>query len=157
MQFQVRQATADDAEDLSRVLRALAAAGTRRKPSDPAFARDHYILHPTQLWCSVCHSLDGRVLGFQSLKRADAGNAYGTPVGWGIIGTHVRPDAARCGVGRSLFAATHDAARRHALPAIEAFIASKNAEARAFYGALGFEPYRPVEGVDCRRILLPPD
>lgn len=150
----VRPAKPDDAKGVSAVLQALVAAGKRRKAADPDFALSHYIAHAGQIRCSLAVDEDGRVLGFQSLKRAEPGNPYDTPVGWGIIGTHVRPDAARRGVGRALFAATLEAAQAARLPAIEAFISAGNAGAIAYYGSLGFETYRPVDGVDCRRLLI---
>lgn len=167
----VRPATAEDAPKLSEVLQTLVAAGTRRSPADPDFVLGHYIAAPAGIRCSVAIDTDGqhtdgqatdgqdavgRILGFQSLKRAEAGNPYDTPIGWGIIGTHVRPDAARRGVGRALFASTLDAAQAAGLPAIEAYISATNAGAIAYYGSLGFETYRPVDGVDCRRLLVTP-
>ncbi|RVV98917.1 GNAT family N-acetyltransferase [Mesobaculum littorinae] len=150
----IRPATSDDADAVSLVLRDLVAAGKRQKASDPDFARANYITHPDEIRCSLAIDEAGEVMGFQSLRRASEGNPYGTPSGWGIIGTHIRPTSARRGVGRRLFAATLEAARTAGVPAIEAFIAATNAEGIAYYAALGFETYRPVYGVDCRRLLV---
>ncbi len=84
----------------------------------------------------------GRVLGFQSLKRAVENNPYGAPVGWGVIGTHILPSAARRGIGRALFEATLGIARELELPAIDATIGINNAEGLAYYEAMGFREYR---------------
>ena len=129
------------------VLEELVLANKRTKRSDPEFARAHYVKHPDRLECVVAEDENGAVLGFQSLKIAREGNAYGTPVGWGIIGTHIRPSAARRGVGTRLFAATREAARRAGLAAIEAYIGAGNAEAQAYYEAMGFRTYRHADGV----------
>lgn len=94
------------------------------------------------------------MLGFQSLKVAREGNPYETPLGWGIIGTHVRPSAARMGVGSRLFAATLQAAREARLPAIEAYIGEQNRAALAYYETLGFRTYRRSDGIVCKALRL---
>lgn len=142
----VRPATEADAEGMSGVLSELVAAGKRRKASDAEFALTHYITDPDRIECSVAEDTNGRILGFQSLKLARDGNPYGTPKGWGIIGTHVRPSAARRGVGRALFAATREAARKAGLTRIEAFIGAGNETALSYYEAMGFRTYREAEG-----------
>ncbi|WP_299153669.1 GNAT family N-acetyltransferase [uncultured Tateyamaria sp.] len=148
--MEIRSATSDDAESISDVLKELVTAMKRTKPSDPDFARHHYIDHPDQIRCSIAVDEDGTILGFQSLKTADEGNPYGTPVGWGIIGTHVRPSAARRGVGKELFHSTHDAARRAGIRKIEAFIGEGNGAAIAYYEAIGFRTCRTADGAVCK-------
>jgi GNAT superfamily N-acetyltransferase len=148
--MEVREARAADAEAMSDVLQELVAAGRRTKAGDAGFVRSHYIGHPHRLHCFVAIDGDGKLLGFQSLKRAHHGNPYGTPTGWGIIGTHVRPSAARGGVGSQLFAVTLEAARSAALPAIEAYIGEENAPALAYYEALGFRTCRRPQGIVCK-------
>ena len=123
----VREAIAADADAMSEVLEELVAAGKRTNRATSDFVRSHYLEHPHRLHCFVAIDADGRILGFQSLKLADADNAYGTPIGWGIIGTHVRPSAARRGVGSALFGETLEAARNAGLSAIEAYIGEENA------------------------------
>ena len=150
----IRVATCADADGMAAVLQGLVVAGKRRKRSDPAFARSYYIAHPQQIRCSVAIGGDGSVVGFQSLKLATEPNPYGTPTGWGIVGTHILPGNARQGVGRRLFRSTWEAAMQSGIPAIEAFIAETNAAAIAYYDALGFVTYRPVEGVDCKRLWI---
>ncbi|MCC0044191.1 MAG: GNAT family N-acetyltransferase [Brucellaceae bacterium] len=148
--MKICDALASDAEALCAVLEELVAAGKRTKASDADFACSHYINHPDKLRCSLALGDDGQLLGFQSLKLAKQGNIYGTPVRWGIIGTHVRPSAARQGVGKQLFAATREAALKARLPAIEAFIGNENREAIAYYESMGFVTYRHAEGAVCK-------
>jgi ribosomal protein S18 acetylase RimI-like enzyme len=151
---QIREAVAADAEAMSDVLQELVTAGKRTKAADVHFVREHYLDHPHRLNCFVSVADAGTLLGFQSLKRADEGNPYETPVGWGIIGTHVRPSAARMGVGSQLFAATLEAARKAELPAIEAYIGEQNDAALAYYESLGFRTYRRSDGVVCKALQI---
>lgn len=88
------------------------------------------------------------------MKRAAAGNPWGVRPGWGIVGTHIRPDAARRGVGRALFGQTLDAARAAGLRHIDATIAADNAEGLAYYEAMGFRTYRTPEGRICKRLAI---
>ena len=152
--MRIREATAADADPMSDVLQELVAAGKRTKPGDADFVRGHYIDHPQRLRCCVAADDSGIVLGFQSLKLAHEGNPYGTPAGWGIIGTHVRPSAARAGLGSRLFRATFEAALDAGLPAIEAYIGEENAAALAYYEALGFRTYRLAEGIVCKSLQI---
>lgn len=152
--MKIREARGSDAEAMSDVLEELVAAGKRHNKSDVAYALSHYIEHPDRLHCLLAADDQGRLLGFQSLKIADEGNPYGTAVGWGIIGTHVRPSAARMGVGSALFAATLAGAREAALPAIEAYIGDQNSAALAYYDALGFSTYRSSDGAVCKVLRL---
>jgi GNAT superfamily N-acetyltransferase len=149
----IREAEACDAEAMSDVLQELIAAGKRTRSGDRDFVLSHYIRHPQRLHCFVAVD-DGQVLGFQSLKRAEEGNPYGTVKGWGIIGTHVRPMAARRGVGSRLFAETLAGARKAKLPAIEAYIGVQNAAALSYYDALGFRTCRHPEGIICKSFML---
>jgi GNAT superfamily N-acetyltransferase len=136
------------------VLVELVAAGKRSKAADPGFVGSHYLEDPHRLHCFVATDDAGKILGFQSLKRAHDGNAYGTPIGWGIIGTHVRPSAARTGVGSRLFAATLSGAREVGLSAIEAYIGERNTAALAYYEALGFRTHRGSDGIICKALQL---
>ena len=142
----LRPATDRDAEGISEVLQDLVQAGKRRKDSNAGFALTHYIRHPDQISCTVACDEDGCILGFQSLKLAVKNNPYGAPVGWGVIGTHIRTSAARRGVGRALFRETMAVARAADLPAIDATISVSNAEGLAYYGAMGFSEYRRQPG-----------
>lgn len=148
--MQIRAATPADADEMSRVLREIVAVNGRDRPSDPPFVLAHYIDHPDRIQCSVAVDHDGRILGFQSLKRASAGNRYGVAQGWGIIGTHVSPAAARRGVGAALFEASRTAAARARLPMIDATIGKDNTAALAYYEAMGFRSYRQTDTAVCK-------
>jgi len=130
--MRIREATSSDLNAMSALLGKLVAGGKRTMPADIDYVRDHYVDNPLGIRCSLAEDEDGNILGFQSLIRAVDGNPYGTPVGWGIIGTHVSPDAARSGVGTRLFAASEKAAIGAGLTEIEAFIGNANAVAQAY-------------------------
>ena len=147
----IRPATLSDAPAISVLLQELVVAGKRTSRADEAFVQAHYI--EGGILCSVAEEGD-EILGLQSLKRAEAGNPYGTPEGWGIIGTHVSPRSARKGVGRGLFAASLAAAEAAGLPAIEAYIQRSNAEGQGYYAAMGFTPWREDETAIARRYDL---
>ncbi|MEL6643650.1 MAG: GNAT family N-acetyltransferase [Pseudomonadota bacterium] len=138
-----------DIEQISGFLKELTASGKRKSPDSEAFVRAHYIEDKGKISCTVAQE-NGLVLGFQSLKRATAGNKYGVEPGWGIIGTHVRPSAARRGVGRALFAVSQKAAIAASLRMIDASIANNNPDALAYYDAIGFQTYRQPEGLVCK-------
>ena len=146
----IRTATETDAPAMSAMLRLLVQAGKRTSPADEAFVLSQYIANPDGIRCSLAIEDDGSVLGLQSLVLAREGNRYGTPVGWGIIGTHVSPLAARRGIGRQLFAVTKPAAAAAGLARIEAFIGERNAEGQAYYEKMGFVTYRLADGAVCK-------
>lgn len=148
--MKVRHGITADAPEISGFLQELAQLGQRSLPCDVDYIRNHYIDHPDTIQCSVAVDDQGELIGMQILKRADIGNPYGVPVGWGIIGTHIKPSAARRGVGKALFQATHDEARRARLEKIDATIGADNAGALAFYDALGFRSYRTCAGRVCK-------
>ncbi len=148
-----RDAKLGDVAQMSAFLKELTAAGKRKSPDDEAFVRAHYIEDAGKIRCSLAEE-DGLVLGFQSLKRADIDNPYGVTSGWGIIGTHIRPSAARRGVGRALFDLSRRAASAASLPMIDATIAADNPEALAYYEAMGFRTYRTLDGSICKRFSV---
>ena len=143
--MKIREARINDVSAISAMLEKLVAAGIRTMPSDADYVREHYVSNPLGIRCSLAEDDDGNLLGLQSLIRAVDGNPYGTPAGWGIIGTHVSPDAARTGVGTRLFAASEKAALDAGLTNIEAFISNANAVAQANYTRMGFKTYRHTE------------
>lgn len=148
--MKVREATSSDVDAISKLLENLVAAGKRTMPADIDYVREHYVDNLLGIRCTLAEDHDGTILGFQSLIRAVDGNPYGTPVGWGIIGTHVSPDAARRGVGTRLFAASKQAAISTGLTKIEAFIGNANAVAQAYYERMGFKTYRHTETAICK-------
>ena len=130
---------------MAAVQNAIFAAGLRKTPVDAERMRDFYLNHFSTITTTVA-ARDGAVLGFQWLGLAWAGNEYGVEPGWGMIGTHIRPDAGRSGIGRRLFAETLAAARQAGLAQIDASIGDDNLGALAYCQAMGFRPYRKSEG-----------
>lgn len=153
--MKIRPASQNDAEGMSLFLQQLAAIGKRTRPSDPEFVRTNYIENSDSVQCIVAEDDDGTILGFQSLKLAREGNIYGVTTGWGIIGTHVNPHAARRGIGRALFAATRLAAQQAGLRQIDASIDEKNHDGLAYYDAIGFRTYRTPDGMICKCYDMP--
>lgn len=145
--METRRASIADAEAMHRVLRAIIAQTGRERPSDVAFVTRHYIANPAGIRCTVAVDATGGVVGFQSLVRAEAGNRYDVPPGWGIIGTHISPHAHRQGVGAALFAASRAAAQAAGLTKIDAYIGADNVGALRYYEAMGFRTYRTPEGI----------
>ncbi len=141
-----RDATLSDVAQMSAFLKELTTAGKRTSPDDEDFVQKYYIEDPAKIRCTVAEEND-QILGFQSLKQAVSGNAWGVEPGWGIIGTHIRPSAARRGLGRALFAKSQAAAAEFGLTKIDATIAATNPEALAYYEAMGFKTYRTPEGI----------
>lgn len=137
----LRQARASDADAMADVQNAIFRAGLRDSGVDVDSIRERYLGGEHTVACTVAER-DGRLVGFQSLKRAWHGNPYGVAEGWGIIGTHIHPEAGRSGIGRRLFAVSLAAARAAGLAHIDATIGASNAPALAYYAAMGFVPYR---------------
>lgn len=144
--LKVRQAVKNDAFEVSQLLEELTAVGKRNLPSDENFVSNQYIEHTDNIRCSVAVDQSGEILGIQILKRACEANAFGVEPGWGIIGTHVKPSAARRGVGKALFAATFKAAKEAGLEKIDATIGANNPEGLAYYEAIGFRTYKTSDG-----------
>ncbi|MEM1065863.1 MAG: GNAT family N-acetyltransferase [Pseudomonadota bacterium] len=149
--MKIRAAVADDAAQISAFLQELTALGKRTRPSDEAFVRAEYIGNPNGVSCTVAEDADGTLLGIQILSVAQHANPYGVAPGWGIIGTHGRPSAARRGVGRALFPASRAAAEAAGLASLDAAIGETNAEGLAYYEAMGFRTYRTYDGRICKR------
>ena len=150
----IRLARLSDAEAMSRVLTDIIAVTKRQRTHDQDFVRDTYINNPHGILCSVAEDANGEVLGFQSLIRAAEGNKYGVSAGWGIIGTHVSPRAARRGVGKALFSATKLAAENAGLQNIDATIGADNTNGLAYYDAIGFQNYRTGDNTICKRFSV---
>lgn len=145
--METRAASTDDAEGMGQVLREIIEHTGRQRPNDAEFVIGRYIADPASIRCTVAVDKSGRIAGFQSLKKATAGNPYDTPEGWGIIGTHISPRAHRQGVGKLLFSATTKAARQAGLEKIDAYISADNPSGLHYYEAMGFRTYRTPEGI----------
>ncbi len=150
----IRPAVSADADGIAAVLEALRQAGRRKTAGDAAFVRETYIENSNRIACSVAVDAAGRLLGFQSLQIAPEGNSYGAPVGWGVIGTHLHPDASGQGIGRALFAVTRAAAEDARLPAIEALISANNTQGLGYYSAMGFVDYRETPTAVGKKLVL---
>lgn len=152
----IRTATPDDALAMSTVLTDIIAVTQRNRPSDPEFVLSNYITNPHDIRCSVAVDENGDVLGFQALILATEGNQYGVAIGWGVIGTHISPRAARRGVGSTLFKVTKEAAMEAGLQNIDATIGEHNDGGLAYYESIGFRTYRTGQGTICKRFILSP-
>ncbi|ASV86460.1 MULTISPECIES: GNAT family N-acetyltransferase [Ochrobactrum] len=151
--MEIRPVRIDDADDMSKVLKEIIDATGRQRQYDRDHVIELYISDPNRIECHVAVA-DGEVLGFQSLKHATEGNPYGVAVGWGIIGTHVSPRAARKGVGSALFAATRQAATVAGIIDIDASIGDNNDMGLAYYEAIGFRTYRTSPGRICKQYKM---
>lgn len=78
--IEIRSAQPTDAEDMAEVQNAIYRAGLRSAPVDVALVRERYLDVEHTVACTVADQ-DGRVVGFQSLKRAWPGNPYDVPEG----------------------------------------------------------------------------
>jgi L-amino acid N-acyltransferase YncA len=138
MLLAIRPATIDDAAGLLEVLNPI--IETRRytvldTPFTPDQERAFVAAFPA---CGVLHVAErgAEVVGFQSVEPfADPTHAFDHV---GVIGTFVRLDMRRQGVGRALFAATLAAARGLGYEKLSTFIRADNPAALAAYGAQGF-------------------
>jgi ribosomal protein S18 acetylase RimI-like enzyme len=139
--IQIRSARPTDAEEMAEVQNAIYRAGLRSSPVDVVMVRERYLDMEYRVACTVAEQ-KGRVVAFQSLKRAWPGNPYDVPAGWGIIGTHVHPEAGRSGLGRRLFVESLAAVKAAGIRHVDASIGASNAPALAYYSAMGFTPYR---------------
>ncbi|WP_320202203.1 GNAT family N-acetyltransferase [Agrobacterium sp. rho-13.3] len=148
--MKVRPATAEDAEGMAAVQNEIFAAGLRKTPRDIETIVRVYLQREDNIKCTVAENAEGRIIGFQSLTYARPDNPYGVAEGWGIIGTHVSPSAARQGVGSALFSATLEAAKAAGLENIDASIGADNVLGQGYYEAMGFRTYRTPEGLVCK-------
>ena len=153
VEITLRPARPDDAKGMADVQNAIFEAGLRKTAVDEDKMRALYLEHPKTLRLTIAEG-EGKVLGFQWLGVAWPENEYGVSTGWGMIGTHIRPDAGRSGIGRRLFAETLLVARSAGLSHIDASIGDDNAAGLCYYQAMGFRPYRKTEGRTPHRLDL---
>lgn len=142
MMITTRQATDNDADQMSEILSPILISWKSDRPSDADHILRYYIEHPDSIKCTIAEDETGKALGFQSLIIATDNKPYDVPNGWGIIGTYVRLDAARCGVGKHLFASSLEAAKQAGLKKIDATIGQSNETGLAYYEAMGFRTYK---------------
>jgi len=146
----IRSAMPDDAQGMSVVLSEIITAWNSPRASDPDYVRSFYIEDPDKIQCTVAVDETNTILGFQVLKLATEGNIYDVAVGWGIIGTYVKLDIGRRGIGSALFTATKQAALRAGLENIDATIGDTNMLGLGYYEAMGFRTYRSKKGSICK-------
>jgi ribosomal protein S18 acetylase RimI-like enzyme len=138
--FQVRRATADDAEGIAAVLRAVAAEriysaidrawSVEDQRSYLASLSDREAFH-------VAVDASGDVVGYQSLDRYSSFLATAAHVAQ--LGTFVLPAWRGRGVGRALFVETKTFAVAAGYRKIVIQVRASNPAAQAFYRELGFE------------------
>ncbi|MGL6209356.1 MAG: GNAT family N-acetyltransferase [Paracoccaceae bacterium] len=87
----------------------------------------------SQKLCAHVATDGDQLLGFQVV-----GFYPDMPKGWGDIGTFVRPDIQRGGVGAALFTATLAWAREHRIVSLMAVIRADNAVGLGYYARRGF-------------------
>lgn len=148
--MKIRLATSEDADGMSAILTQILAMWESDRPSGAEHVRGLYIEHPDSICCSVAASKSGVILGFQSLQLATDANPYGVTEGWGIIGTYVKLDTGRRGIGSALFAATLQAAQQAGLTRIDATIGAENKLGLSYYEAMGFRTYREKPKAICK-------
>lgn len=136
---------------MSAVLSEISALWKSGRPTSPDHVRAFYVEHPERIECSVAVDASKTIVGFQSLRLATEGNDYDVTAGWGIIGTYVRLDTGRRGIGTALFAASRAAAQKAGIPAIDATIGADNDKGLAYYEAMGFRTYRETPSAVSKR------
>lgn len=149
--MKIRPAKPDDAQSMSAILAEILTLWQSDRPRSPKHVLEFYILHPDNIQCSVAADASNNVLGFQALKLASRNNPYDVTAGWGIIGTYVKLDAGRRGIGALLFAASLKAAKDVEISNIDATIGANNKLGLGYYEAMGFQTYRTTPNAICKR------
>jgi RimJ/RimL family protein N-acetyltransferase len=137
--IQIRRASPDDAEEIARVIAAVAAervysAIDRAWPVDEQRA---YMatLSPREAFHVAVAESNG-VVGYQSLDRYSS--ILQSMAHVGALGTFLLPEWRGRGVGRALFAATRQFAESAGYRKLVIQVRGSNAAAQAFYQRLGF-------------------
>ena len=144
-QFQVRRATADDAEGVSMVLQSVASerihsaidrawtAGQQRSYLESLSSREAF---------HVAIAASGHCIGYQSLDLYSS--VLPSMAHVGQLGTFLLPEWRGRGVGRALFDVTISFARSVGYRKLVIQVRASNRSAQAFYKRLGF--------VECGRL-----
>lgn len=156
--LQTRPATPGDATELCALLnRIIDQGGTTGHRTHFTRARmiEHYIAPDLGIATTVALRA-GKIIGFQHIAHADPEfpGPGRLPKGWGVIATFVADGQRGLGVGRRLFAETRAAAEAAGLAHIDATIRRENAGGLAYYGGLGFHPYRDGPDTISKRLDL---
>jgi ribosomal protein S18 acetylase RimI-like enzyme len=150
MPIAIHRATPNDAEAISAIWKIVCAERVYtavNRPFTPEQERE-YIASLSDREGIFVASVDGRVVGFQSLdlwaKYTDSFDHVG------VLGTIIRPQWRRRGVGRCLAEHTLDFARANGYEKIVIYVRAGNTSAQAFYRSLGFVP----KGVLTRQVKI---
>jgi L-amino acid N-acyltransferase YncA len=140
MDLQIREARPDDAEAIAGILNLIIEAGVYTAFDTPftAEAERKYIANfPRRgVFHVAVRRPDRKIIGFQSMEPfATYTHAFDHV---GVLGTYVDLQCRRQGIGRCLFEATFEAARRKGYEKIFTFIRSDNSAALASYLKQGF-------------------
>ncbi len=141
MEGRVREARADDAAEIVRILNPIIEAGTFTVLDTPfsVEAERRFIesFPPRGIFHVIEGGVDGRLLGFQDVSPfADYTHAFDHV---GVIGTFVELERRRQGIAARLFQATFEAARLKGYEKFFTFIRADNPAALAAYRRHGFE------------------
>lgn len=134
----VRAAGPGDAEAMAALQNDIIRAGgttAHQSARTAAQVRQDYIDGVEVISCQLAEK-DGALLGFQSVGRHPA-----LAQGWGDIGSYVKQDLQRSGVGRALFEATVAALRVAGITTINAAIRADNGPGLGYYARRGFVDY----------------
>ena len=140
MQFHIRPAIAQDADELCELINEIIAIGgttAHQKPFDANRFRTHHLVGEEIICCFVAQADDGSLLGFQCLKRH-----HKLPDDWGDISTFAKVGNTARGVGSALFEATSQFAREKGFTTINATIRADNSGGLRFYSKIGFVDYK---------------
>ena len=139
MEFRVRRATEADAEAMVEVLEGIVSERIYtaiERPWSASKQRQYLLsLSPREVF-HVAEIDQGTVLGYQSLELYSP--IFHSMAHVAQLGTFLRPDARRRGVGRALFQASLKFAGERDFSKIVIQVRSSNSGAQAFYRQLGF-------------------
>ncbi|HMF74579.1 MAG TPA: GNAT family N-acetyltransferase [Bryobacteraceae bacterium] len=138
-EFRVRRATEADAGAIVEVLEGIVSErvySAIERPWPVEEQRRYLVsLSPREAF-HVAETDEGTVVGYQSLDLYSP--ILHSMAHVAQLGTFLRPDARRRGVGQTLFQASVRFARVHGFSKIVIQVRASNAGAQAFYGRLGF-------------------
>jgi L-amino acid N-acyltransferase YncA len=138
-EFRVRRATEADAEAIVEVLEGIVSERIYtaiEKPWSAGEQRRYLLsLSPREAF-HVAEIDEGTVLGYQSLELYSP--ILHSMAHVAQLGTFLRPDARRRGVGRALFQASLNFAGEHDFSKIVIQVRASNSGAQGFYRQLGF-------------------
>ena len=141
----VRATLAGDVPELCALLNEIIAIGGTTAITEPLTEESFAawaVNRPRGVSCMTAVGGDGRLLGFQTLYRADPPQED-----LGIIATFARAQPKVRGVGTKLFQATKARALAAGLRAIDATIRADNVSGLAYYAKMGFRDHSVAKDV----------